>query len=126
MHPNNGMKTFPITVGLVLALTAACAARPVPAARVGSAEAAVRSARDHGATRLPDAALHLRLAENQVARARRLIDEGEQERAEWLLVRAEADASVADALAREAAQKSAAEETNARARALATEEGGPR
>jgi hypothetical protein len=122
MHLKCAMKSFPIMVGLLLA-TAACAARSVPAARVGSAEAAVRAAREHGATRLPDAALHLRLAEDQVTRARRLIDEGEHERAEWLLVRAEADASVADALAREAMQKSAAEETNARARALATQRG---
>lgn len=70
--------------------------------------------------------MHLRFAEDQVARARRLIDEGEHERAGWLLVRAEADADVAAALTREAAHKSAAEETNARARALATGEEGAR
>jgi hypothetical protein len=109
---------------LFVATTASCAARPLPAARVGSAEAAVRSARDHGAMRLPDAAMHLRLAEDQVVRARRLINEGEHERAAWLLVRAEADATVADALAREAEQKSAAEETSNRARVLAAESGG--
>lgn len=119
------MKSAAIMLGLVLAMTA-CGARPLPAHRVGSAEAAVRSAREHGAKQLPDAAMHLRMAEDQVARARRLIDEGEHERAEWLLVRAEADANVAAALTREAAQKSASEEINARARALATGEDGAR
>ena len=94
---------------LLVAMTASCAARPLPAARVGSAEAAVFSAREHGAMRLPDAALHLRLAEEQIVRARRLNDQGEPERAAWLLVRAEADATVADALAHEAEQESAAQ-----------------
>jgi hypothetical protein len=117
------MKSTAITLALLLSMTAACGARPLPAARVGSAEAAVRSARSHGATKLPDAALHLRLAEEQVARARRLIDEGEHERASWLLVRAEADATVADALAREAEQKNAAEDASIRARRLAAGEG---
>ena len=95
-------------LALICVASAACAARPLPAARVGSAEAAVLAARAHGAARLPDAAMHVRLAEDQIARARRLIGEGEHERAEWFLVRAEADATLAAALAREAEQKDAA------------------
>jgi hypothetical protein len=118
------MRSSRMMLVLFVAMTAACAARPLAAARVGSAEAAVRTARNHGAMQLPDAALHLRLAEDQVVRARRLIDDGEHERAAWLLVRAEADATVADALAREAEQKAAAEETSNRARVLAAESGG--
>lgn len=117
------MKSSAFMVGLVLAACAACAgcgARPLPAARVGSAEAAVRAARENGATRLPDAALHVRLAEDQITRARRLIDEGEHQRAEWLLVRAEADANVAAALVREAQQTTAAEEVAGKVR-VATE-----
>jgi hypothetical protein len=115
------MKPSSITVALLAVACAACAARPTPAARVGSAEAAVRAARESGATGLPDAALHLRLAEQQVARARRLIQEGEHERAQWLLVRAEADAMLAQALAVEAQHKNAAEMTATRARELAAE-----
>lgn len=114
----NVMKASRIMLALLFATAAACAARPLPAARVGSAEAAVRSAREHGATRLPEAALHLRLAEDQVTRARRLIEEGELEHAQWLLVRAEADASVAEALAREAEQRSAVERISTRAGTL--------
>jgi hypothetical protein len=113
------MTSNAVMVGLVVTI-AGCAARPVPATRVGSAEAAVREARSHGALQLPEAALHLRFAEEQVARARRLIDEGEHESATWLLVRAEADATVAAALAREAEQKNAAEEAKLRARRLSS------
>lgn len=73
--------------------------------------------------RFPDAALHLRLAEDQVTRARRLMDEGELDRAERLLVQAEADASVAEALAQEAEQRSAAEQVSTRAGMLGSDEG---
>jgi hypothetical protein len=125
MQPAETMKRSSITVGLLVVASAACGARPTPAARVGSAEAAVRAARESGAPGLPDAALHLRLAEDQVTRARRLIQEGEHERAQWLLVRAEADATLAQALAQEAQQKNAAEVTTTRARELATQ-GAPR
>lgn len=99
------------TVALVCVAVgvAGCGAHARPAARVGSAEEAVRTARDDGAAALPDAAVHLRLAEDQVARARRLIEEGEHERAEWFLRRAEADAALADALAREARERTAAD-----------------
>lgn len=125
MHRTHAMKAIaPLAIMLgLLSGAAACGARPLPAARVGSAEAAVRSARERGATQLPDAAMYLRLAEDQVARARVLIEEGEHERAEWLLVRAEADANVAAALAREATLKIKAEETSSRARMLANGNG---
>lgn len=114
------------TVGLLVLACAACGPRSTPAARVGSAEAALRTARAEGATQLPDGAYHLRLAEDQLARARRLIEDGEHERAQWMLLRAEEDASVAMALAREAAQKNAASAVATRARELAILEGGTR
>ena len=108
-------------LGLVLLACSACAARPISTARVGSAEESVRVARNAGAARVPDADFHLRLAERQIATARRLLDEGEPERAEWFLVRAEADATVADALAREAHQKAAADAVADHARDVASE-----
>lgn len=63
--------------------------------------------------------MHLRLAQEQIALARRLLDDGESERAEWFLVRAEADAAVASALAREAREKAAADALASRAKAEA-------
>lgn len=122
------MTTIPRSmVALLLAASAsACAGHAMPAARVGSAEAATRAARDAGAERTPDAALHLRLAERQIDQARRLIDEGEPERAEWLLVRAEADASLATALSREAQAKVSADAMATRVREAAAANGAER
>jgi len=111
-----------VVVALAAAVAGGCASRPLPAARVGSAEAATSAAKDAGAGAIPDAATHLHLAEQQIALARRLLDEGETERAEWFLVRAEADAAVASALAREAREKEAADTLASRAKAEAETE----
>ena len=74
----------------------------VPTARLGSAEEAVNEAAREGAREHPRAARQLRLAETEIARARASIRQGEYQQAESLLTRAEADAEVAKALAREA------------------------
>jgi hypothetical protein len=104
-------------IGLACAaMTFACASHPLPTARVGSAEAAVRAAREVGAERVPAAALHLRIAQHELSRAQALVRDGEYEHAEWMLVRSEADAEVAVALAREAQQRSVADESAARLR----------
>jgi hypothetical protein len=95
---------------LVVALAfcaGACASRPYPAARVGSAEAAIRAAQESGAPRQPEAAMHLRLASEALGRARAYMAEGDYQRAEWQLLRAEADAQLAVVLAREAERLSA-------------------
>ena len=89
---------------LLVGLTACAAARSPtpPTVRVGSAEEAVKAAARGGAYEHPRAAVHLRLAASEVARARVLIRRGEYREAESLLQRAEADAEVAKVLAREA------------------------
>jgi hypothetical protein len=96
-----------------LALCAAsalgCASAAVPTERLASAKAGVRSAQELGAKNVPQAALHLKLAEEQIQRANKLIEDGESERAEALLQRAAADADVAVALAREKRVRDTAE-----------------
>ncbi len=79
----------------------ACAGSPPPTARMASAEAAVRAAHDVGAERVPEAQLHVKLAEEQIARARTLINSGDNQRADLMLRRANADAELGVALARE-------------------------
>jgi len=64
-------------------------------------KAAVRAAKEVGAKDVPQAQLHTQLAEEQVQQAQKLIEDGENERAEMLLRRAQADAELAVALARE-------------------------
>ena len=86
--------------------------------RIDSSEAAIRSARDLGAERIPDAAVHLELAQRQLDQAHRYIDEGDDNNARWMLVRADADAHLALALTRETRTREAAEEMAARVRDL--------
>jgi hypothetical protein len=62
----------------------------------------MRAARELGAQAVPRAQLHLRLAQEQVTQARKLAEDGENERAASLLTRARADAELALALSREA------------------------
>ena len=89
---------------LLVGLTACAVPRSPtpPTARVGSAEEAVKAAVREGARTDPRALSQLHLAESEIVRARALIRQGEYPEAESLLKRAEADAEVAEALAREA------------------------
>lgn len=98
---------------------AGCASSPRAEARFGASESAIRNARGAGADRVPEAAVHLELALHQLAQARRYVDDGEREKASSLLARAEADAEVAFALAREAKSRQAADEMAARVRDFA-------
>ena len=91
---------------LVIALgmmsgAAGCASYPAPTDRVASAEAAMRGASEIGAAQVPRAALYLKLAQEQVDKAKGFIQDGYDERAELALRRAQADADLALVIARE-------------------------
>ena len=87
---------------LVLALVPlACGGAAVPSETLTSAQAAVRAAEVGGAEGHPQASLHLKYARDQVDEAKRLIGDGDNERARMVLERAEIDAAVALAIARE-------------------------
>lgn len=86
---------------LVGGLLVGCGAA-VPHQELTSAEAAVRAAEVGGAPSVPKAELHLKKARDQIAVAKRLIEEDENERAFYELKRAAADAELALALAEEA------------------------
>jgi hypothetical protein len=85
----------------MLLLLLACGSYPPPTERLTTAEAAIRGASEVGAERVPRAALHLKLAQEQTDKARRLMQDGYNERAELTLKRAQADAELAIALAKE-------------------------
>lgn len=87
----------------------ACAGAPEPTERMASAQAALRAAKEVGAKDVPKAQLHQQLAQEQVDQANKLIKEGENERAEMILRRAQADAELAVAMAREANTQKRAE-----------------
>jgi len=78
---------------------------PPPTQPMVDAQAAERSAKELGAADQPAAQLHLKLAEEQIAQAKVSMDDGDNKRADYLLVRAKADAELALALAREQGAK---------------------
>jgi hypothetical protein len=91
---------LPFTV-LLVALAAGCGSYPPPAERLTTAEAAIRGASEVGAGNVPRAQLHLQLAQEQTDKAKRLMQDGYNERAELTLKRAQADAELAIAIAKE-------------------------
>lgn len=78
---------------------------PEPRNQLIASEAAVRAAEVAGAQDGPQSALHLKRAREQVESGRSLIQEGENERAEWVLRRAQSDADLALAVATEEARR---------------------
>ena len=99
------MKTLLSAILIGAAATACGASFPVPTQRMADAESAERSAREMGAAEQPGAKLHLKLAQDQIAAAKSSVAEGNNEKADTLLVRAKADAELALALAREMTAK---------------------
>lgn len=78
-----------------------CASHPAPTEQIASSLAAVRGAEEAGALQVPEAALHLKLAEEQIAQAQALMKDEENQRAEDRAIRAYQDAELAVALAHE-------------------------
>lgn len=74
---------------------------PEPKQAMSDAESATRSAREVGADTQPEAKLQVKLADEQIALAKRFVSAGNFERATYLLLRARADAELALALAHE-------------------------
>jgi hypothetical protein len=93
-----------ITVVAILTL-AACASVPVSPQKVQASEQAIQDAVLAGADRDAAASKYLDLARTNLADAKKLSDNGETAHAEKVLDRAEADAKLAAATARESAAK---------------------
>lgn len=100
------------------AAAAACGGSAIPTTEMGRAESAVGAARASGAEEVPAAALHLRLANENLAFARSLVSKGENERARFVLERAAADADLAKSLVHEARSKARAEQAQKEIQAL--------
>jgi hypothetical protein len=103
MTPRIGLSLFLSITGL-----GACATAPRPQ-NVERPEAAMRAAEEVGAAKVPEAALRLQLAKEQVERAKTMTSESQQPAADRLVLRAQADADLALALARSNAARAAAD-----------------
>jgi hypothetical protein len=84
-----------------VALVCGCASYPMPVQRLAQAEAASRSAQETGANSIPQGQLHLRLANEEIARAQALMADKDNKRADFVLMRAQSDAELALGEARE-------------------------
>ena len=95
-----------ISLVIMVPLLGACGASvPPPTQRLADAQSATRSARELGANNEPSAQLSLKLADEQISQAQKAINDGDNKRAESLLVRAKADAELAVAQSRERGAK---------------------
>jgi phage-related protein len=92
-------------------LVVACGGAAIPQEQLTSSKAAISVAQAEGAEHEPKAQLHLKLAQEQVTKAETLIADGDNEEAAQLIERAQADADLAVALAKEAKAKKEAQET---------------
>lgn len=101
---------------------AACASMPPPHEREANSEAAIRAAREVGAQQIPQAALHLTLAQEQLEKGKALMRDGDNEEAAFMLQRAQADAELALAMTHESQTQMEAQRVIDRARAIG---GGP-
>jgi len=86
---------------------------PEPKEAAASTEAAVRSASEVGAEKDPTATLHLKYAKDQSEEAKKLISDGENHRAEMVLMRAKADAELSLMLAKAHNEKEQATKSEA-------------
>jgi hypothetical protein len=111
MKPRSLLTTIAL---LLIASAAGCGSYPPPSERLTTAEAAIRGAEEVGASKVPRSALHLQLAQEQTQKAKRLMDEGYNERAELTLKRAQADAELAIAIAKETETVQKAQEAQAK------------
>jgi len=99
------------------------AAAPVPSEQITQTQAAIRAAEEVGAPSVPKAALHLKMARDQLQTAQGLISQDENEEAGLVLDRARVDAELALALAKEASLRAQAAEALEKVRKLRAEAG---
>jgi hypothetical protein len=97
-------------LAILLGVTGCGGGYPEPRNQLTESESAVRAAEVAGAQNSPQSALHLKRAREQIESGKGLIQEGDNERAEWVLRRAQADADLALSLANEETQRKKAAE----------------
>ena len=110
-----GIMVFAVAA-VATAIVAGCAAN-VPL-RTEASTSVIRAAEEAGAAKVPQAALHLQLAKEELELAKGLAAKGEKEQAASMLLRAEADAELAIVLSREDAEKTEANAARERVRQL--------
>jgi hypothetical protein len=105
-----------ILAASALGIVSACAS--APPMRTEPSTSGIRAAEEVGAAKVPQAALHLQLAKEELDRARKLAADGDREQGASMLLRAQADAELALALSRENTERAEANAAVERVRKL--------
>jgi len=111
------MTSFIKTVSAA-ALLAACGSSQVPPAKFADAQSAISAADAVGAEHEPRAALHLKMARDQLNQAQTLSQNGDDEEASLLVARSKTDAEMALMVTREAAARKEAEHAQREVKSL--------
>ena len=107
----NVMKRI-IGIGGTFALVACASAQKPSSEEISQAQGAERSAREVGAEHVPQAALDLKLSQEELAKSNALAKEGKNEEAERMLQRSKIDAELSLALTRQSQAQAAAAQEN--------------
>ena len=104
----NYLKSLVLT-SLAAAFVVGCGGAAMPLDKLTDAKATARAAQEAGAEHTPQAALHLKMANDELASAQKAINDNDGDRAQLLLNQAQSDADLAVALARGSADLQAAQ-----------------
>lgn len=106
------MKRAMVAVPVVVAAAiAGCASTPIPADKYANAKSSIKTSEELGAEQDPQAALHLKLAREQLAQAKDCMKAGDNDSAKMVLDRASADGEAAFNIARADKAKIEAQKT---------------
>ena len=108
------LKSVVSIAGLIALFAVGCGSSAVPLDRLTDAKATVRAAQEAGAQSTPQAALHLKMANDELASAQKAMDDNDNDRARLLLNQAQSDADLSLALARGTSEKQQAQEAQAK------------
>jgi len=107
-----------VSTALVTVSVAACGGSSLPPAKAADTQASISAAAAVGADQNPQAALHLKMARDQLKQAQDLINRDKDDQARLVLERANADAEVALIITREAEASANLKKTQADVAAL--------
>lgn len=99
---------------LALAFIVGCGSAALPMDKLTDAKSTVRAAQEAGAQNSPQAALHLKMANDELASAQKAVDDGDADRARLLIGQAQADADLSLTLARGSEATQAAQAAQAK------------
>jgi hypothetical protein len=107
-----------LVLSVALAGVEACGGVPPPTQHMANTEAGIRAAREVGAQSDPQGALHLSLAQEEFDKAKAMVNDNDNKRADFVLSKAEADAELALAEARESQARAQAQQAKDQIKAL--------